>query len=239
MELVVRAAAEAIGEIDGEAVVALPMLAELLRRESDGLRLTAIRAIGRFGSQASAHVPELLPFLRSTSPLERSAAAEALGRIGDGNPDSISALLPLLNDAHLVTAHHAAIAIAAQGSAAVPYLVPRLKNDGQRITALEVLIEMGPAAEQALPELLQGISGGFVGTIRAGWLCGQLARWVPQQQLLRQRFRNSWNHHCRLNFIPPPHGCWEELEAKPQSRHCSRLQNQRINAHGLPQHVRS
>lgn len=165
VELVVRAAAEAIGEIDGEAVVALPMLAELLRRESDGLRLTAIRAIGRFGSQASAHVPELLPFLRSTSPLERSAAAEALGRIGDGNPDSISALLPLLNDAHLVTAHHAAIAIAAQGSAAVPYLVPRLKNDGQRITALEVLIEMGPAAEQALPELLQGISGGFVGTI--------------------------------------------------------------------------
>ena len=165
VELVVRAAAEAIGEIDGEAVLALPMLAELLKRESGALRLTAIRAIGQFGPQASAHVPDLLPFLRSASPLERSAAAEALGRIGGGNSEAIAALLPLLNDPHMVTARYAAMAIAAQGSAAVPYILPRLNNDRQRITALEVLIEMGPAAEQALPALLQGISGGFAGAI--------------------------------------------------------------------------
>ena len=165
VELVVRAAAEAVGEIDGEAALALPMLTELLRRDSGALRLTAIRAIGRFGSQASAHVPDLLRFLQSTSPLERSAAAEALGRIGGGNSEAITALLPLLNDPHLVTARYAALALAAQGNAAVPYLLPRLKNDRQRITALEVLIEMGPAAETALPALLQGISGEFIGSI--------------------------------------------------------------------------
>jgi HEAT repeat protein len=161
VDLVVRAAAEAIGEIDGDADTSLPLLAELLQRDSSAVRLTALRAIGRFGPQAAGHIPQIIPFLKAVAPVERIAAAEALQGIGNGNLDAIAALLPLLNDPHAHTAAHAAAAIAAQGSPAVPALTPLLQNERQRNSVLEILVEMGPASEAALPELLKGIDDGF------------------------------------------------------------------------------
>ncbi|MEY3457711.1 MAG: hypothetical protein RL215_868, partial [Planctomycetota bacterium] len=165
VELVVRAAAEALGEIGGEAAVTLPLLAELLERESGALRLTALRAIGCFGAQATAHLPEVMRFAGSSSVLERSVAAEALGRIGGGHAEAIAALLPLLHDPHLYTARQAAFAMAAQGRAAVPVLLPLLRDERRRTAALDVLAEMGPEAESALPDLLRGIRGGFTSSI--------------------------------------------------------------------------
>lgn len=161
VDLVVRAAAEALGEIDGDSVGTLPLLAELLQRDSAALRLTALRAMGRFGPQATGHISQITPFLKATSPLERIAAAEALQGIGGGNQDVIAALLPVLNDPHQHTATHAAAALAAQGSPAVPSLIPLLQNDRLRNTVLEIFVEMGPAADAALPELLKGVADGY------------------------------------------------------------------------------
>lgn len=161
VELVVRAAAEALGEIDGDAVTSLPLLAELLQRDSSAVRITALRAIGRFGPQAAGHIPQITPFLKAVAPVERIAAAEALQGIGNGNRDAIAALLPVLNDPHAHTAAHAAAALAAQGTPAVPLLIPLLQNERQRNAVIEIFVEMGPAAEAALPELLSGIHDGF------------------------------------------------------------------------------
>ncbi|MFM7056117.1 MAG: HEAT repeat domain-containing protein [Planctomycetota bacterium] len=161
VDLVVRAAAEALGEIDGDAVGSLPLLAELLERDSMALRVTALRAMGRFGPQAAGHIHQLTPFLKAPSPMERIAAAEALQGIGGGHEDAIAALLPVLSDPHVHTAAHAAAALAAQGRQAVPSLLPLLQNDRLRNAVLEIFVEMGPAADAALPELLRGVSDGY------------------------------------------------------------------------------
>lgn len=58
VDLVVRTAAEALGEIDGDSVGSLPLLAELLQRDSAALRLTALRDGAVRTAGCRAHPPD-------------------------------------------------------------------------------------------------------------------------------------------------------------------------------------
>ncbi|MGV2340794.1 MAG UNVERIFIED_CONTAM: HEAT repeat domain-containing protein [Planctomycetaceae bacterium] len=166
--------------------------------------------------------------------MERIAAAEALQGIGNGNLDAIAALLPVLSDPHAHTAAHAAAALAAQGSPAVPSLIPLLKNERQRNAVIEIFVEMGPAAEAALPELLKGIDDGFQSPISRRLALRAVGAMGPRAAAAVPRSSRSCITPCTGICTPLPHGYWEGSETAKQYLNCSGLRNPWTNERRQP-----
>ncbi len=154
-ELVIRAAARALGRITAQPDIVLPAVQSLLKHPAVSVRITALRAIGEYGTDAVVAVPSALSFLTDQSPVLRASAAEALGRIGDSRSEVIIALVNALADQSAAVTMNAANALSQLGAPAVPSLLPLLTDADYRQLAVEMLGEMGVAAESAVPALLE------------------------------------------------------------------------------------
>ncbi|HQX50340.1 MAG TPA: HEAT repeat domain-containing protein [Planctomycetaceae bacterium] len=155
IELVVRAATTALGKIHSHPEIALPALGGLLRHESPWVRITAVRAISEFGPAANSFSTVMLELLSDKKIMLRSAAADALGRIGNGDVGVIDALVRALADADGVVTVSAANALLHTGSPAVPAMIRKLPEEPFRNLIVDVLGEMGPEAESAVPALVE------------------------------------------------------------------------------------
>lgn len=111
---------------------AVPALIEGLNDPGDGPRRTAAEALGRIGPEARAAVPELIRMSTSARATDRVVAATALWRIArDGR------VVPVLIEA----------ARPADG-----------RGLGDRYAALDALGEIGPAAGEAVPALINQLA---------------------------------------------------------------------------------
>ena len=153
-ELVVRAAAEALGLIHSHPEVVLPALVALLKNQSVPLQITGARAIGDFGPTAKNLAPLMISQLADSKIMLRVAAAEALGKIGDNSPSVIDELVKALSDFNGTVTVRAANSLSQIGAPAVPALVKMLSNENYRKLVVEVIGEMGENAESAVPALL-------------------------------------------------------------------------------------
>ncbi len=158
-ELVVRAAAAALGKIQAEPGTVLPALHGLLEGQSStAVRIVAVRAIGDFGPQAGNSVSLLLKLLSDDSTMLRASVVDALGRIGDTRVEVIEALVRALSDGHGAVTVKAANALSRIGAPAVPALVSKLADKDYRKLVVEILGEIGPGAESSVPALVELLS---------------------------------------------------------------------------------
>ena len=161
-ELVVRAAATALGDIHSNAAVCVPALRKLLDSKSVPVRIVASQALAEFGPEATPAVSALLPLLKDSHAPVRAAAAGALGATKDGRVDVVGALIGLLSDENAAVTMKAANGLSQIGEAAVPALVRTLKDEKFRVLAIEILGEIGPEARAAVPSLLELMTRGDV-----------------------------------------------------------------------------
>ena len=75
-------AARALGQMGGQARMAIPALANALGDQDAGLRTEAAKALGHIGAQAREAVPSLQKALTDPDEAVRSEANAALKRIG-------------------------------------------------------------------------------------------------------------------------------------------------------------
>ncbi len=155
IELVVRAATTALGKIHSNSEIALPALGGMLRHESPWVRITAVRAIAEFGPAANSFSSVMLELLSDKKIMLRSAAADALGRIGKGDVGVIDALVRALADSDGVVTVSAANALLHTGAPAVPAMIRKLSEEPFQNLIVDVLGEMGPEAESAVPALVE------------------------------------------------------------------------------------
>jgi len=144
-----------LGKIHSHPEIALPALGGLLRHESPWVRITAVRAISEFGPAANSFSTVMLELLSDKKIMLRSAAADALGRIGNGDVGVIDALVRALADADGVVTVSAANVLLHIGSPAVPAMIRKLPEEPFRNLIVDVLGEMGPEAESAVPALVE------------------------------------------------------------------------------------
>jgi HEAT repeat protein len=148
-------AAKSAGEFGPEAAPTVPGLIEILDLPNAELAMYGVRSLGRIGPAAKEAAPALRKTLQSDAFSSfRLEVAEALWRVS-ADPAAPAALKQLLDQkVHTGTAHllwkmeHCQEAINALRS--------HLASDApvKQLPALEVLITIGPAAKETLPDLL-------------------------------------------------------------------------------------
>lgn len=153
-ELIVRAATTALGRIHAQPKLVLPALNALLGQKSTAVRITAVRAIAEFGTEAADSAPLIVKVLADENTVLRASAAETLGHIKDARVEVIDALVKALSDASGMVTVNAANALSQMGTPAVSPLVKMLDDENYRALAVEVLGEIGPDAESAVPALV-------------------------------------------------------------------------------------
>lgn len=114
--------------------------------------------------------PVIVPLLSDPRPGTRSAAAYALERCGDGSASVIAALEKALLDPDKVVRVDAALAIShlecpkGQGARVLSHLIDGIK-DRHRVDVVALwLRQLGPAAEPAVPALVDALSSTDVDT---------------------------------------------------------------------------
>jgi len=158
-ELLVRAATTALGKIHAQPEMVLPTLTALLENKSVAVRITTVRAIADYGPAAASSAPLLLSLLADDNVMLRASAVDALGQIGDIRAEVIDALVKALSDGQAQVTLKAADSLSNIGAPAVPALVQKLSDEGYRRLVVEVLGEIGPGAEAAVPALVKVLSG--------------------------------------------------------------------------------
>ncbi len=154
-EVVIRAAAESLGNIHSQPETVLPALSGLLKSESGPLCIMAVQAIAEFGPTAKNSSHLILELLSDKRIMVRVAAANALGRIKDDSPAVIEALVQALSDSHGIVTVNAANALSRIGAPAVPALVRMLSLEGYQKLVVEILGEMSADSESAVPALVE------------------------------------------------------------------------------------
>jgi serine/threonine protein kinase len=149
-------AAEALGNMGGEAGPAVPALIPLLQDRVEVVRWRAAEALGKIGPAARPAVPALIAALARPGLLS-TEAAKALGRIG-GGADVAAALARALHSEEVYTRREAAkglVRMAAAGAPALDDLVQALrdKDNTVRTESARALGRMGSAARRAAPAL--------------------------------------------------------------------------------------
>ncbi len=157
-ERIVRAATTALGEIHAEPATVLPALTALLQQKSAAVRIIAVRAIAQYGPEAGDSVSLMLHLLSDDNIMLRASAVDALGRSGDNRVEVIEALVKALSDGNAPVTLNAANALSHIGTPAVPALVQKLADEHYRRLVVEVLGEIGPGAESAVPALVELLS---------------------------------------------------------------------------------
>lgn len=96
-ELVRSAAARALGDIAASPDVAIPALAESLRKDSDAVCRDAVAALEQMGVAARGALPEVIRLLDSKNPTLRMPAVRTLGNIGFEAEAAVPKLKALLD----------------------------------------------------------------------------------------------------------------------------------------------
>jgi serine/threonine protein kinase len=151
-------AAEALGNMGGEARPAVPAITALLRDRNEVVRWRAAEALGKVGPEAREAVPALVAALSGPPGLLTTEAAKALGRIGPAGAEAVPALARALGNTEVFTRREAAKALVrmgAHGEPAVDSLISALKDKDKvvRAEAARALGRVGPGARRAVPSL--------------------------------------------------------------------------------------
>jgi serine/threonine protein kinase len=150
-------AAEALGNMGGQARAAVPALIGLLGDQQEVVRWRTAEALGKIGPDAVRAVPALVRTLSGTG-LPATEAAKALGRIGPAARESVPALAAGLGSSDVYFRREIAKALARMGGEAAP-AVPALtgalrdKDKVVRLEAVKALGRIGGAARAAVPAL--------------------------------------------------------------------------------------
>jgi eukaryotic-like serine/threonine-protein kinase len=150
-------AAEALGNMGGQARAAVPALINLLGDQQEVVRWRTAEALGKIGPDAVRAVPALIRTLSGTG-LAPTEAAKALGRIGPPARESVPSLAAGLGSSDVYFRREIAKALArmgADGASAVPALTGALRDKDKvvRMEAAKALGRMGGAARAAVPAL--------------------------------------------------------------------------------------
>ena len=170
-----RRIVRSLAKIDQTGELAIPVMVESLQDEDKYVRRGAAEALGAYGPRAQRAVPSLLKALQDKEPYVRGGAAVSLGDIRASSDHVVAALILLLEDPSgyyyavsndmcdwRTVADDAARALGTVGHDAekvVPPLIETLRKHGPalRTGAVRALGEFGPAAKDAISDLLAAI----------------------------------------------------------------------------------
>lgn len=146
---------------------AVPLLAELLRHESDSVRRGAVNELVDLAPHTKSVQPALRRALRDEDVMVAGDAARALGALGARASPSVDALVQALTDEDPYLRIYAAEALAAIGpkaARAARALADALGDPvpGVRWAACEGLGSIGPAAKSAVPRLIAALQDEFL-----------------------------------------------------------------------------
>ncbi len=157
-----RDAADALGDIGGEAKEAIPALIAALKDQDVGVSLSAAGALKRIGEEAREAVPALIAALKGRDVDVRSYAATVLGSIGGKAKEAVPVLIAALKDQDVVVRSSAARAlgnIGGEAKEAIPALIAALKDQDVdvRRSAADALGNIGGEAKEAVPALIAAL----------------------------------------------------------------------------------
>jgi serine/threonine protein kinase len=150
-------AAEALGNLGGQAGAAVPALTSLLGDRQETVRWRTAEALGKIGPEARAAVPALVRGLSETG-LVATESAKALGRIGSPAREAVPSLAGGLRSPDVYFRREVAkalVRIGPEASGAVPSLIEGLRDKDKvvRMESARALGRMGGAARSAVPAL--------------------------------------------------------------------------------------
>jgi len=140
-QLVFITRAETRGGIGPEARAAIPALIEALEDHNEFVRWHAAQAIGGFGSDAKAAIPTLRRMLEGEKPPTSLHAASALAQLGETSL-GMTTLIGMIK-------------YLAPGQYPGPFEAAQQKNREVRHLAVDMLGDLGPAAKDAVPALIE------------------------------------------------------------------------------------
>jgi len=154
-------------------------LVEALDDEARVVRQAACMALAHLGPAAGEATPTLIKLLEGGDPQMRDLACRALGSIYEGTGARLEALERLAQRRDTVgslAAHLALWKITDELEPHVHALSAALKGSAveRRATAAMLLREMGPAAHDAIPDLLEAAAGENIAV--AGWCAMALGK---------------------------------------------------------------
>lgn len=155
-----RAASRKLRKIDSLPSEYVAALIRALGSDYQIAYETAIRSLVKIGDPA---LPQLLEAVRDPNIRINSHAAIVLGRIGTQGSIVVPALIEIVADPDAYwwglrrNAVEALGAYGRQAEAAVPVLIPMLKDIARRGPAAKLLGRIGPAAEPAVPALMEAL----------------------------------------------------------------------------------
>ncbi len=177
-----RQAALTLGRIGRPAVSAVPLLLKLLNEEGSRdpqTRLWALKGLAYFGILAEAATPEVAKLAadREQSHLIRLAAMETLSLIGKQRREAVSTLIAVLNESPGTTHEELETRLVAVdalwylgpgAASALPDLLRLARSDWSplRLGTAQALGEIGPAAEIAVPVLVDMVLFDPAGEVR-------------------------------------------------------------------------
>lgn len=152
-------ACRAIAAMGPKAAKAGPRLVEMVRDGIPSTRSNAMLALGAIGPQPDYDVVKILnEKLSAFLLIDKQRALEALAMIGPEAQDALPEIERLMNDKSKSAQHYAAYAwwrITGDDKRAVDLLKKLLSSLDFRNEAIEMLSRMGPAAKDAVDDLLK------------------------------------------------------------------------------------
>ncbi len=119
------------------------------------VRARAAHALGAMGEPAKSAAAELMSLLKDEDPTVRRQAVSALAAIQPGPEVMVPLFAKLMQDSDPGVQLRVLQALAEVGEAAVPRLIKALDNDEVAYWSCIVLRDIGPAAKDAVPALIE------------------------------------------------------------------------------------
>jgi outer membrane protein assembly factor BamB len=171
---------------------AIPLLAELLRHETDSIRRSAANELVDLAPHTRSIQPALRRALTDADAMVAGDAARALGALGERASPSVDALVRTLSHEDPYVRIYAAEALASIGprAAKATKALARALDDpfpGVRWAACEALAGIGAAAKPAVPQLIEALDDDFL-YVRL-FATGALGSIGPKAQLAREALR--------------------------------------------------
>jgi HEAT repeat protein len=138
-----------------DKAAAISQLTEALKDGSPAVRAHAARALGEIGPAAKPAAAALVALIADPDPAVRRQAIKALYAIRPGQEVTLPLFIKLLEDSDPGVRMRVLGAISEHGAEAVPPLIKALKNDKACYWVCLILRDIGPAAKDAVPALLE------------------------------------------------------------------------------------
>src|SRR5262245_10691656 len=140
----------AMGE---KATEAVPAVTQLLSDQSANVRAHAAHTLGGIGSAAKPSASALTNLVKDSDEIVRRQAVQALASIRPGADVMVPLVTRLIEDSDPAVKVRILQAVSEAGPAAIPSLKKALTDEKAAYWACLILREMGPEAEDAIPEL--------------------------------------------------------------------------------------